>query len=28
LDRMASLISTLVQLDLAVKKKPFEESLL
>ena len=28
LDRMASLLSTLVQLDLAVKKKPFEESLL
>jgi 2-dehydro-3-deoxyphosphooctonate aldolase (KDO 8-P synthase) len=28
LDRMASLLSTLVQLDLAVKKKPYEESLL
>jgi 2-dehydro-3-deoxyphosphooctonate aldolase (KDO 8-P synthase) len=28
LDRMASLLSTLVELDLAVKKKPFEESLL
>ena len=28
LDRMASLLSTLVQLDIAVKKKPFEESLL
>jgi len=28
LDRMASLLSTLVQLDLAVKRKPFEESLL
>src|SRR5580700_4220564 len=28
LDRMASLLSTLVQLDVAVKKKPFEESLL
>jgi 2-dehydro-3-deoxyphosphooctonate aldolase (KDO 8-P synthase) len=27
LDRMASLLSTLVELDLAVKKKPFEESL-
>jgi 2-dehydro-3-deoxyphosphooctonate aldolase (KDO 8-P synthase) len=27
LDRMASLLSTLVDLDLAVKKKPFEESL-
>jgi 2-dehydro-3-deoxyphosphooctonate aldolase (KDO 8-P synthase) len=26
LDRMASLLSTLVELDLAVKKKPFEES--
>jgi 2-dehydro-3-deoxyphosphooctonate aldolase (KDO 8-P synthase) len=28
LDRMGSLLSTLVELDLAVKKKPFEESLL
>jgi 2-dehydro-3-deoxyphosphooctonate aldolase (KDO 8-P synthase) len=28
LDRMASLLTTLVELDLAVKKKPFEESLL
>jgi 2-dehydro-3-deoxyphosphooctonate aldolase (KDO 8-P synthase) len=28
LDRMASLLSTLVELDVAVKKKPFEESLL
>ncbi len=28
LDRMASLLSTLVELDIAVKKKPFEESLL
>jgi len=28
LDRMASLLSTLVDLDIAVKKKPFEESLL
>ena len=28
LDRMASLLSTLVELDHAVKKKPFEESLL
>ena len=28
LDRMASLLATLVELDLAVKKKPFEESLL
>ena len=28
LHRMASLLSTLVELDLAVKKKPFEESLL
>jgi 2-dehydro-3-deoxyphosphooctonate aldolase (KDO 8-P synthase) len=28
LDRMASLLSTLVELDLAVKKKPFEETLL
>jgi 2-dehydro-3-deoxyphosphooctonate aldolase (KDO 8-P synthase) len=28
LDRMSSLLSTLVDLDLAVKKKPFEESLL
>ncbi len=28
LERMASLLSTLVELDLAVKKKPFEESLL
>ncbi|MGD0493003.1 MAG: 3-deoxy-8-phosphooctulonate synthase [Steroidobacteraceae bacterium] len=28
LDRMASLLATLVDLDLAVKKKPFEESLL
>ncbi len=28
LDRMASLLSTLVQLDIAVKKKPFEESFL
>jgi 2-dehydro-3-deoxyphosphooctonate aldolase (KDO 8-P synthase) len=28
LDRMASLLSTLVALDVAVKKKPFEESLL
>jgi 2-dehydro-3-deoxyphosphooctonate aldolase (KDO 8-P synthase) len=28
LDRMASLLSTLVELDLAVKKKPYEESLL
>jgi 2-dehydro-3-deoxyphosphooctonate aldolase (KDO 8-P synthase) len=28
LDRMPSLLSTLVELDLAVKKKPFEESLL
>lgn len=28
LNRMASLLSTLVELDLAVKKKPFEESLL
>jgi len=28
LDRMASLLSTLVELDLAVKKKPFEESVL
>jgi len=28
LERMASLLSTLVQLDIAVKKKPFEESLL
>jgi len=28
LDRMGSLLSTLVDLDLAVKKKPFEESLL
>jgi 2-dehydro-3-deoxyphosphooctonate aldolase (KDO 8-P synthase) len=28
LDRMASLLSTLVDLDLAVKKKPYEESLL
>jgi 2-dehydro-3-deoxyphosphooctonate aldolase (KDO 8-P synthase) len=28
LDRMASLLSTLVELDLAVKKKPFEESAL
>ncbi len=28
LDRMASLLYTLVELDLAVKKKPFEESLL
>jgi 2-dehydro-3-deoxyphosphooctonate aldolase (KDO 8-P synthase) len=28
LDRMASLLSTLVDLDRAVKKKPFEESLL
>jgi 2-dehydro-3-deoxyphosphooctonate aldolase (KDO 8-P synthase) len=28
LDRMASLLRTLVDLDLAVKKKPFEESLL
>jgi 2-dehydro-3-deoxyphosphooctonate aldolase (KDO 8-P synthase) len=27
LDRMASLLSTLVELDVAVKKKPFEESL-
>jgi 2-dehydro-3-deoxyphosphooctonate aldolase (KDO 8-P synthase) len=27
LDRMSSLLSTLVELDLAVKKKPFEESL-
>ena len=26
LDRMASLLTTLVELDLAVKKKPFEES--
>jgi 2-dehydro-3-deoxyphosphooctonate aldolase (KDO 8-P synthase) len=26
LDRMASLLATLVDLDLAVKKKPFEES--
>jgi 2-dehydro-3-deoxyphosphooctonate aldolase (KDO 8-P synthase) len=28
LDRMGSLLTTLVELDLAVKKKPFEESLL
>jgi 2-dehydro-3-deoxyphosphooctonate aldolase (KDO 8-P synthase) len=28
LDRMASLLTTLVELDIAVKKKPFEESLL
>ncbi len=28
LDRMASLLSTLVELDIIVKKKPFEESLL
>jgi len=28
LDRMASLLYTLVDLDIAVKKKPFEESLL
>jgi 2-dehydro-3-deoxyphosphooctonate aldolase (KDO 8-P synthase) len=28
LDRMASLLSTLVELDFAVKRKPFEESLL
>jgi 2-dehydro-3-deoxyphosphooctonate aldolase (KDO 8-P synthase) len=28
LDRMGSLLSTLVELDIAVKKKPFEESLL
>jgi 2-dehydro-3-deoxyphosphooctonate aldolase (KDO 8-P synthase) len=28
LDRMGSLLSTLVELDLAVKKKPYEESLL
>jgi 2-dehydro-3-deoxyphosphooctonate aldolase (KDO 8-P synthase) len=28
LDRMASLLATLVELDLAVKKKPYEESLL
>ena len=28
LDRMASLLATLVELDLTVKKKPFEESLL
>ena len=28
LDRMSSLLSTLVELDVAVKKKPFEESLL
>ncbi len=28
LDRMASLLTTLVELDLAVKKKPYEESLL
>jgi hypothetical protein len=28
LDRMASLLSTLKELDQAVKKKPFEESLL
>jgi 2-dehydro-3-deoxyphosphooctonate aldolase (KDO 8-P synthase) len=28
LDRMGSLLATLVELDLAVKKKPFEESLL
>ena len=28
LDRMASLLATLRELDLAVKKKPFEESLL
>ena len=28
LDRMASLLSTLVELDIAVKRKPFEESLL
>jgi 2-dehydro-3-deoxyphosphooctonate aldolase (KDO 8-P synthase) len=28
LDRMASLLTTLVDLDIAVKKKPFEESLL
>lgn len=28
LDRMASLLSTLVEVDIAVKKKPFEESLL
>jgi 2-dehydro-3-deoxyphosphooctonate aldolase (KDO 8-P synthase) len=26
LDRMGSLLSTLVELDIAVKKKPFEES--
>jgi 2-dehydro-3-deoxyphosphooctonate aldolase (KDO 8-P synthase) len=28
LDRMAPLLATLVELDLAVKKKPFEESLI
>jgi 2-dehydro-3-deoxyphosphooctonate aldolase (KDO 8-P synthase) len=28
LDRMASLLATLVELDTAVKKKPFEETLL
>jgi 2-dehydro-3-deoxyphosphooctonate aldolase (KDO 8-P synthase) len=28
LDRMAPLLTTLVEVDLAVKKKPFEESLL
>ena len=28
LDRMAPLLATLVEVDLAVKKKPFEESLL
>jgi 2-dehydro-3-deoxyphosphooctonate aldolase (KDO 8-P synthase) len=28
LDRMAPLLTTLVELDLAVKKKPFEESLI
>jgi 2-dehydro-3-deoxyphosphooctonate aldolase (KDO 8-P synthase) len=28
LDRMGPLLATLVELDLAVKKKPFEESLL
>ena len=28
LDRMGSLLATLVEIDLIVKKKPFEESLL
>jgi 2-dehydro-3-deoxyphosphooctonate aldolase (KDO 8-P synthase) len=28
LDRMRSLLSTLAELDIAVKKQPFEESLL